>query len=47
VDDLPFRQAAVLQRILLVAGLGEVARSELAFVDDQQAAFANLLGVGL
>jgi len=47
VDDLPFRQAAVLQRALLIAGLGEVARSELAFIGDDQAAFAQRLGVHL
>ena len=42
VDDLPFGEAAVLERVLLVARLGEVARRELAFVGDDQAAFAQL-----
>ena len=47
MDHLPARQAAVLERALLVARLGEVARGELAFVDDEEAAFANLLRVRL
>ena len=47
VDDLPFGEAAVLERVLLVAGLGEVARGELALVGDDQPAFAQLVGVDL
>ena len=42
VDDLPFGEAAVLERVLLVAGLGEVARRELALVGDDQPALAQL-----
>jgi len=47
VDDLPLGQAAVLQRALLVPRLGEVAGAKLALVDDQQAAFTDVLRVGL
>ena len=47
VDDLPFGEAAVLQRVGLIAGLGEVARRELALVGDDQAAFAQMLDVDL
>ena len=47
VDELPLGEAAVLERVLLVARLGEVARRELALVGDDQAAFAKRLGVHL
>ena len=42
-----FGEAAVLERVLLVAGLGEVARGELAFVGDDQPAIAERVGVHL
>ncbi len=47
VDHLPAVEAIVLERALVISRLGEVARRELAFVDDQQPAVAHLLGVGL
>ncbi len=47
MDHLPFRQATVLKRTLLVTGLGEVARGELALVGDDQPAFAQGLGIHL
>ena len=36
--DLPAREAAVVERVGRIAGLGEVARRELAAVDDDEAA---------
>src|SRR6185369_5220795 len=47
VDDLPFVEAAILVRTLFVAGLREVARRELALVGDDQAAFAQRIGIHL
>ena len=41
VDQLPFGEAAVLERVGVIARLGEVARGELALVGDDQPAFAK------
>ena len=40
-------KAAILQRVLVVSRLGEVARRKLAFVGDDQPAIAQRLGIGL
>ena len=45
VHYLPARQAAVLQRALRVARLGQVARAELAVVGDDEAAVAQRFGI--
>ena len=47
MDELPLGEAAVLQRILVIASLGEVAGGEFAFVGDDQAAVAQRLDVHL
>ncbi len=47
VDQLPLGQAAILDRVRLISGLGEVALRELALVGDDQAAFAKLADVHL
>ena len=41
VDQLPLGEAAVLERVGVIARLGEVARRELALVGDDQPAFAK------
>jgi hypothetical protein len=46
-DELPARQAAVLERVRCVARLGEVARAELALVGDDQPARLQILDLGL
>ena len=46
-EHLPFGERAVVERIGLVAGLGEVARAELALVGDDQAAGLQLVDIGL
>ena len=47
LDHLPFGEAAVLERIGLIARLGEVARGELALVGDDQPAVAQVVDIGL
>ena len=47
VDDLPSGEAAVLERVLLVPRLGEIAGRELALVDNEEAALAHLVSVHL
>ena len=47
MDDLPLAKAAILQRILVVSGLGEVAWCKLSFVGDNQSPIAQRLGIGL
>ena len=47
MDELPLGETAVLERIILISGLGEIARRELAFVSDDEAALAKRLGVHL
>ena len=44
---MPLGEAAVLERIGLVAGLGEVSRAELALVGDDQAAGLQIVDIGL
>ena len=46
-DELPAGEAAVLERIGLVARLGEVARAELALVGDDQPAGLQIVDIGL
>ena len=46
-DQLPVGEAAVLERVGVIAGLGEVARGEFALVGDDQPAFAQVADVGL
>ena len=46
-DHLPFGERVVVERIGLVAGLGEVARAELALVGDDQAAGLQVGDIGL
>ena len=47
MDELPARQAAVLDRVGVITRLGEVAGRELAFVDDDQPAVAQVADVDL
>ena len=46
-DQLPAGERAVLERIGLIAGLGEVAGAELALVGDDQAAGLQIVDIGL
>jgi hypothetical protein len=46
-DELPLGEAAVLERIGLVARLGEVAHAELAFVGDDQPAGLQVVDIHL
>ena len=47
MDELPFGEAAVFERVLVVTGLGEVARGKFALVRDDESAFAQRVDVRL
>ena len=47
MDELPFGEAAVFERVLVVTGLGEVARGKFTLVRDDEPAFAQRIDVGL
>ena len=46
-DHLPFGELVVVERVAVIAGLGEVARAELALVGDDQAAGLQIVDIGL